>query len=128
MLKQSSTKMKIKFLRYEQSSQCKTMRDSSVSYASAAAKVDAWSCVNYGNELLHCLRLNLWYDAFYFVLKLFRKSCPSCYISVIQQPSSLVCYLIFVSYIYSWSDWRFSKGFWWNFLFLHFKWFCFFCF
>lgn len=36
-----STKIKIKFLRYEQSSQCKTMRDSSVSYASAAAKVDA---------------------------------------------------------------------------------------
>lgn len=26
------------------------MRDSSVSYASAAAKVDAWSCVIYGNE------------------------------------------------------------------------------
>lgn len=42
MLKHSSTKIKIKFLRYEQSSQCKTMRDSSVSYASAAAKVDAW--------------------------------------------------------------------------------------
>ncbi|XP_022996626.1 protein MEMO1-like [Cucurbita maxima] len=41
MLKHSSTKIKIKFLRYEQSSQCKTMRDSSVSYASAAAKVDA---------------------------------------------------------------------------------------
>ncbi|KAF8005954.1 hypothetical protein BT93_K0282 [Corymbia citriodora subsp. variegata] len=36
-----STKIKIKFLRYEQSSQCKSMRDSSVSYASAAAKVDA---------------------------------------------------------------------------------------
>ncbi|XP_058224222.1 uncharacterized protein LOC131333618 [Rhododendron vialii] len=40
MLKNSSTKMKIKFLRYEQSSQCKTMRDSSVSYASAVSKVD----------------------------------------------------------------------------------------
>ncbi|GAB4854624.1 hypothetical protein Ancab_023207 [Ancistrocladus abbreviatus] len=41
MLKNSSTKINIKFLRYEQSSQCKGMRDSSVSYASAAAKVDA---------------------------------------------------------------------------------------
>ncbi|CAL5440143.1 unnamed protein product [Camellia sinensis] len=41
MLKTCSTKIKIKFLRYEQSSQCKTMRDSSVSYASAGAKVDA---------------------------------------------------------------------------------------
>ncbi|KAF5456771.1 hypothetical protein F2P56_026214 [Juglans regia] len=41
MLRNSSTKIKIKFLRYEQSSQCKSMRDSSVSYASAAAKVDA---------------------------------------------------------------------------------------
>ncbi|CAH9099804.1 unnamed protein product [Cuscuta europaea] len=41
MAKNCSTKMKIKFLRYEQSSQCKSMRDSSVSYASAAAtKVD----------------------------------------------------------------------------------------
>ncbi|KAK4788227.1 hypothetical protein SAY86_019546 [Trapa natans] len=40
MLKNSSTKIKIKFLRYEQSSQCKSMRDSSVSYACAAAKVD----------------------------------------------------------------------------------------
>ncbi|KAJ8751848.1 hypothetical protein K2173_026046 [Erythroxylum novogranatense] len=40
MLKNCSTKIKIKFLRYEQSSQCKTMRDSSVSYASAAAKAD----------------------------------------------------------------------------------------
>lgn len=39
MLKNSSTKMKINFLRYEQSSQCKSMRDSSVSYASAAAKL-----------------------------------------------------------------------------------------
>ncbi|KAJ6354695.1 hypothetical protein OIU77_005323 [Salix suchowensis] len=41
MSRNCSTKIKIKFLRYEQSSQCKTMRDSSVSYASAAAKVDA---------------------------------------------------------------------------------------
>ncbi|KAH9760541.1 protein memo1 [Citrus sinensis] len=41
MLGNCSTKIKIKFLRYEQSSQCKTKRDSSVSYASAAAKVDA---------------------------------------------------------------------------------------
>ncbi|KAL9226748.1 hypothetical protein vseg_002522 [Gypsophila vaccaria] len=40
MLKNCSTKMKIRFLRYEQSSQCKSMRDSSVSYASAAAKVE----------------------------------------------------------------------------------------
>ncbi|XP_021862195.1 uncharacterized protein [Spinacia oleracea] len=40
MLTSSSTKIKIKFLRYEQSSQCKSMRDSSVSYASAAAKVE----------------------------------------------------------------------------------------
>ncbi|PQQ03782.1 Protein MEMO1 [Prunus yedoensis var. nudiflora] len=41
MLKNCSTSIKINFLRYEQSSQCRTMRDSSVSYASAAAKVDA---------------------------------------------------------------------------------------
>ncbi|KAL1094823.1 hypothetical protein V6Z11_D06G116700 [Gossypium hirsutum] len=41
ILSNSSTKIKIKFLRYEQSSQCKSTRDSSVSYASAAAKVDA---------------------------------------------------------------------------------------
>ncbi|XP_051143847.1 uncharacterized protein LOC127260187 isoform X2 [Andrographis paniculata] len=39
MLKNCSTKIKIGFLRYEQSSQCKAMRDSSVSYASAAAKI-----------------------------------------------------------------------------------------
>lgn len=39
MLKNCSTKIKIGFLRYEQSSQCKSMRDSSVSYASAAAKI-----------------------------------------------------------------------------------------
>jgi len=41
MLKHCSAKIKISFLRYEQSSQCKSMRDSSVSYASAAAKVDS---------------------------------------------------------------------------------------
>ncbi|XP_044463645.1 protein MEMO1-like isoform X2 [Mangifera indica] len=41
MLRHCSTKIKIKFLRYEQSSQCKSTRDSSVSYASAAARVDA---------------------------------------------------------------------------------------
>lgn len=41
MLRNCSTKIKINFLWYEQSSQCKSMRDSSVSYASAAAKVDA---------------------------------------------------------------------------------------
>ncbi|CAN4076903.1 unnamed protein product [Withania somnifera] len=40
MLKNSLTKIKIKFIRYEQSSQCKSMRDSSVSYASAVGKVD----------------------------------------------------------------------------------------
>lgn len=40
MLRNSDTNIKINFLRYEQSSQCKTTRDSSVSYASAAAKVD----------------------------------------------------------------------------------------
>ncbi|KAF3493103.1 hypothetical protein DY000_02057036 [Brassica cretica] len=38
MIKHSSSKIKINFLKYEQSSQCQTMRDSSVSYASAAAK------------------------------------------------------------------------------------------
>ncbi|KAI9118537.1 hypothetical protein K1719_010869 [Acacia pycnantha] len=43
MLRNSSTNINIKFLRYEQSSQCKTMRDSSVSYASAAAKFDGSS-------------------------------------------------------------------------------------
>lgn len=41
MLKHSSTRLKISFLRYEQSSQCKSMRDSSVSYASAIAKMKA---------------------------------------------------------------------------------------
>lgn len=40
MLRNCSTKITISFLRYEQSSQCRSMRDSSVSYASAAAKVD----------------------------------------------------------------------------------------
>ncbi|KAJ0989513.1 hypothetical protein J5N97_007869 [Dioscorea zingiberensis] len=40
MLKNSSTKVNINFLQYEQSSHCRTMKDSSVSYASAAAKVD----------------------------------------------------------------------------------------
>ena len=40
MLTNCSAKIKIRFLRYEQSSQCKSMRDSSVSYASAAAKVE----------------------------------------------------------------------------------------
>lgn len=40
MLRNCSTKIKVKFLRYEQSSPCKSMKDSSVSYASAAAKVD----------------------------------------------------------------------------------------
>lgn len=40
MLKKCTTKIKIRFVRYEQSSQCKSMRDSSVSYASAIAKVE----------------------------------------------------------------------------------------
>ncbi|XP_006659272.1 protein MEMO1 isoform X2 [Oryza brachyantha] len=40
MLQHCSSKVKIGFVRYEQSSQCKSMRDSSVSYASAAAKLD----------------------------------------------------------------------------------------
>ncbi|KAK1324084.1 hypothetical protein QJS10_CPA02g01169 [Acorus calamus] len=39
MLRNCSLNVKINFLRYEQSSQCRSMRDSSVSYASAAAKV-----------------------------------------------------------------------------------------
>ncbi|XP_078443545.1 ammeMemoRadiSam system protein B [Wolffia australiana] len=38
MIKNSATRINIRFIRYEQSSQCKSMRDSSVSYASAAAK------------------------------------------------------------------------------------------
>ncbi|KAG1363982.1 protein MEMO1 [Cocos nucifera] len=41
MLKNCSTKIRIGFIQYEQSSQCKSMRDSSVSYASAAAKIDS---------------------------------------------------------------------------------------
>ncbi|KAH7283526.1 hypothetical protein KP509_34G011500 [Ceratopteris richardii] len=40
MAKNCSTKMKIRFVRYEQSSQCKSMRDSSVSYASAVVTVE----------------------------------------------------------------------------------------
>ncbi|KAG6500608.1 protein MEMO1-like [Zingiber officinale] len=40
MLKNCSAKIKIGFVQYEQSSQCKSARDSSVSYASAAAKLD----------------------------------------------------------------------------------------
>ncbi|MED6159575.1 hypothetical protein PIB30_043522 [Stylosanthes scabra] len=44
MLRSCSTRITIKFLHYEQSSQCKSTRDSSVSYASAAAtKVDGSS-------------------------------------------------------------------------------------
>eukprot|EP01018_Ginkgo_biloba_P013162 Gb_21059 [translate_table: standard] len=39
MLQNCSTKIKIAFVQYEQSSQCKSKRDSSVSYASAVAKV-----------------------------------------------------------------------------------------
>ncbi|RWW19636.1 hypothetical protein GW17_00016302 [Ensete ventricosum] len=41
MLKNCSTKIKIGFLQYEQSSQCKSKRDYSVSYASAAAKMES---------------------------------------------------------------------------------------
>ncbi|CAL9072463.1 Memo-like protein [Musa troglodytarum] len=41
MLKNCSAKIKIGFLQYEQSSQCKSMRDSSVSYASAAATAES---------------------------------------------------------------------------------------
>ncbi|KAJ7966213.1 MEMO1-like protein [Quillaja saponaria] len=41
MLRNSSSKIRIKFLRYEQSRQCQSTRDSSVSFASAAAKVKA---------------------------------------------------------------------------------------
>ncbi|PKA59169.1 hypothetical protein AXF42_Ash001262 [Apostasia shenzhenica] len=40
MLRTCSTNISIGFVRYEQSSQCKTTKDSSVSYASAVAKVD----------------------------------------------------------------------------------------
>lgn len=53
MLRNCTTKIKIRFLRYEQSSQCRTMRDSSVSYASAAAKVDAWRCMVYYDDLIN---------------------------------------------------------------------------
>ncbi|KAF6158049.1 hypothetical protein GIB67_014843 [Kingdonia uniflora] len=52
MLKNCSTKIKINFLRYEQSSQCKNMKDSSVSYASAAAKVDAEELLNKDKDQL----------------------------------------------------------------------------
>ncbi|CAJ1973692.1 unnamed protein product [Sphenostylis stenocarpa] len=45
MLKNCSTKIKIEFLRYEQLNQCKSARDSSVSYASAVAKIDGSSSV-----------------------------------------------------------------------------------
>lgn len=41
MLRNCSLKMNISFIQYEQSSHCKSMRDSSVSYASAVAKVEA---------------------------------------------------------------------------------------
>ncbi|XWS72707.1 hypothetical protein CRYUN_Cryun02cG0063600 [Craigia yunnanensis] len=40
MLTNSSTKIKIKFLRYEQSSQCKTMRDSSLRFLSFYSTLD----------------------------------------------------------------------------------------
>ncbi|PKU71128.1 hypothetical protein MA16_Dca021698 [Dendrobium catenatum] len=40
MLRSCSEKISIGFIRYEQSSKCKSMKDSSVSYASAAAKLD----------------------------------------------------------------------------------------
>ncbi|TKY74753.1 MEMO1 protein [Spatholobus suberectus] len=45
MLRNCSTKIKIKFLRYEQSSQCKSAMDSSVSYASAVATIDGSSSI-----------------------------------------------------------------------------------
>ncbi|BBM99718.1 MEMO1 family protein [Marchantia polymorpha subsp. ruderalis] len=41
MLEHCNTRLQIKFLQYEQSSHCKSMRDSSVSYASAVATVAA---------------------------------------------------------------------------------------
>ncbi|KAH9287511.1 hypothetical protein KI387_031628, partial [Taxus chinensis] len=41
MLKNCSVRMNISFIQYEQSSQCRSMRDSSVSYASAVAKAEA---------------------------------------------------------------------------------------
>lgn len=40
VLQNCSTKMKFKFVQYEQSGQCKTVHDSSVSYASAVARVE----------------------------------------------------------------------------------------
>jgi AmmeMemoRadiSam system protein B len=40
MLKDCMTRMRIKFVQYEQSSHCKSMRDSSVSYASAVVTVE----------------------------------------------------------------------------------------
>jgi AmmeMemoRadiSam system protein B len=40
MLKHCMTRMRIKFVQYEQSSHCKSMRDSSVSYASAVVTVE----------------------------------------------------------------------------------------
>ncbi|KAH9546987.1 hypothetical protein CY35_11G010400 [Sphagnum magellanicum] len=40
MLKHCTTRMRIKFVQYEQSSHCKSMRDSSVSYASAVVTVE----------------------------------------------------------------------------------------
>ncbi|XP_027356902.1 protein MEMO1 homolog [Abrus precatorius] len=45
MLRNCSTKIKIEFLSYEQSNQCRTIRDSGVSYASAAAKIDGSSSI-----------------------------------------------------------------------------------
>ncbi|CAN6251650.1 unnamed protein product [Urochloa humidicola] len=40
MLKHCSVNVKVKFTRYDQSSKCSVMEDSSVSYACAVAKVD----------------------------------------------------------------------------------------
>lgn len=45
MLRNCPTKIKIKFLCYEQSTPCHSTRDSSVSYASAAAKIDDSSSI-----------------------------------------------------------------------------------
>ncbi|GAB2284937.1 hypothetical protein Dimus_019390 [Dionaea muscipula] len=60
MMKHGSTKLRIKFLRYEQSSQCKSKRDSSVSYASAVAKVWIFLCMislyGFGTSLVSELR------------------------------------------------------------------------
>eukprot|EP00252_Welwitschia_mirabilis_P006454 TRINITY_DN1733_c0_g1_i2.p1 TRINITY_DN1733_c0_g1~~TRINITY_DN1733_c0_g1_i2.p1 ORF type:complete len:292 (+),score=45.37 TRINITY_DN1733_c0_g1_i2:375-1250(+) len=41
MLKNCTSRIRISFVQYEQSSQCRTMRDSSVSYASAVATVES---------------------------------------------------------------------------------------